>query len=134
MVEKIRKAEEKIRKIRYVTEFLFALIFIFFLMQTIYIKSYGGYFHKLYLAGTIIWFLILLINVIYNFMKSDKKIEKIFLNIVIPVGLMFIVFMIPGHVPDEAAHFYKAYDISSGNLVTKIDENGDSYIIIVLFS
>lgn len=128
MIEKIRRAEEKISKIRYVTEFIFSLIFIFFLMQTVYLKNYAGYFHKLYLTGTVIWFLILLINVIYNFKKAEKKIERIFLNIAIPLGLLFLVSMIPGHVPDETTHFIKAYDVSQGHIITPIDENGNSSI------
>ena len=124
----IRNIKNCLHRLRYITEFICASIFIFFLMQTIYIKVYGGYFHKLYLLGSIIWFIILLINIIYNIIKSNKKIENIFLNFAIPIGLFFLLFMIPGHVPDENAHFYKAYDVSYGNLVTKVNENGESYI------
>lgn len=115
-------------KIRYITEFICVLIFVFFLVKTIYTKAYYGYFHKLYLLCSIICFAILLINIIYNFKKSNKKIEKIFLSIAIPLGLLYLSFMIPGHVPDETTHFYKAYDISKGNLTINIDENGQSYI------
>lgn len=125
MLEKLKKT---IFNTRYITEFIVTIIFLFFLTQTIYIKQYMGYFHKLYLIGTAIWICILIINIIYNFIKSDKKIEQIFLNIAIPIGLMYLVFMMPGHVPDETTHFFKAYDVSQGNLITKIDENGDSYI------
>ena len=128
MLEKIKFVEEKIRKIRYITEFLVTLVFIFFLAQTLYLKTYAGYFHKLYLAGTVIWFIILLINIIYNFKKAEKKIEKIFLNVAIPVGLMMLIFMIPGHVPDETTHFFKAYDVSQGHIITPMDENGESLI------
>lgn len=127
MLEKIKKL---ICKSRYITEFISTIVFILFMAQTIYYKAYAGYFHKLYLIGTGIWGAILLINIIYNFKKSNKKVEKIFLNIAIPLGMLYLVFMIPSHVPDEATHFYKAYDVSCGNIVTKIDENGNSYIKI----
>lgn len=130
MLEKLKKIEKIIRKIRYISEFVMFSIFIFFFIKMIYIKNYLGYFHKLYLLGTVIFFFIFLINLIYNFKKSDKKVEKVFLNIAIPIGLCFLLFMIPGHVPDENTHFYKAYDISCGNLITKIDENGDSFITV----
>lgn len=127
MLDKIKKI---INKTRYITEFIATIIFIFFLAATIYTKNYIGYFHKLYLIGTAIWFCILIINIVYNFIKSDKKIEKIFLNMAIPIGMLYLVFMMPGHVPDETTHFIKAYDVSMGNLVTKIDENGDSSITV----
>ena len=127
MIEKLKKF---LYKCRYITEFINTVIFIFFLVQIIYTKAYNGYIHKLYLLGGIIWFSILLINIIYNIKKSNKKVEKLFLNFVIPLGICFSIFMIPGHVPDENTHFYKAYDISCGNLVTKINDNGESYITV----
>ena len=126
----LNKLKKFIYKTRYILEFVTTIIFIFFLAQTIYTKIYMGYFHKLYLLGSVIWFLILLINITYNFKKSDKKIEKIFLDVAIPIGMLYLIFMIPSHVPDEATHFYKAYDVSCGNFVTKIDKNGESYIKI----
>ena len=69
MLEKIKLIKKITYKMRYITEFLFTLIFIFFLAQTLYLKAYAGYFHKLYLIGTLIWFIILVINIIYNFKK-----------------------------------------------------------------
>lgn len=125
MLDKFKKI---INKLRYVIEFILSCSFIFFLASTIYIKNYMGYFHKLYLFGTAICFCALIVNIIYNFIVSERKIEKIFLNVAIPIGLLFMAFMIPGHVPDETTHFFRAYDVSKGNLITKIDENGDSYI------
>lgn len=130
MLEKIKLIKKITYKMRYITEFLFTLIFIFFLAQTLYLKAYAGYFHKLYLIGTLIWFIILVINIIYNFKKSGKSIEKIFLNIAIPLGLLYLIFMIPGHVPDETAHMIRAYDVSKGHIITPIDENGNSSIEI----
>lgn len=128
MIEKLKKTEKIFYKIRYITEFLTALIFVFFLAQLLYTKNYEGYFSKLYLLGAGIWFLILAINIIYNFKKSEKQIQRIFLNVAIPLGIMYMIFMIPGHVPDETGHFIKAYDVSLGHIITPQDENGDSSI------
>ena len=72
------KLKKIINKTRYIIEFIATIIFVSFIAKTFYTKRYFGYFHKLYLTGTIIWFAILLINIIYNFKKSDKKREKIF--------------------------------------------------------
>lgn len=127
MKEKLKKF---VYRIRYITEFASASVLMFFLFQLIYKKAYYGYFEKDYIIGTVIWFLILLINFVYNLVKSENKIEKIFLNIAIPAGLMYLVFMMPGHIPDEPAHFWKAYDFSQGNLSVKIDSDGKSYITV----
>lgn len=129
-VKMLNKIKNFVNKIRYVSEFISTIIFIFFLAQLIYTKMYVGYYNIIYLIGVGIWFLILLINIIYNFIKADKKIERIFLNIAIPIGLFYLVFMIPGHVPDETTHFIKAYDVSKGNIMTKIDEKGESLITV----
>jgi len=49
-----------------------------------------------------------------------KSIEKIFLCVAIPLSLFYAIFMLPLNVPDEGAHFSRAYDISEGNIfVTK---------------
>ena len=73
------KLKKIIDKTRYITEFILTIIFVFFIAITFYTKRYLGYFHKLYLIGTIICFAILLINIIYNFKKANKKIRlKIF--------------------------------------------------------
>lgn len=128
MIELLKKIEKRLSKVKYLTEIIFVTIDLFFLMQLICIKKYNGYFSKLYLLGFIIYLSICIINIIYNFIKDRKSIEKLFISIAIPIGLCFTIFMIPGHVPDENTHFYKAYDVSYGHFVTKIDENGESYI------
>lgn len=130
MTELLKKIEKKLSKVRYLTEAIFVIICLFFLVQLICTKKYNGYFHKLYLLGTMIYLSISVINIIYNFIKDKHRIERLFINIAIPIGLCFAIFMIPGHVPDENTHFYKAYDISCGNLITKIDANGESFITV----
>ena len=69
------KLKKIINKTRYIIEFIATIIFVFFISKTFYTKRYFGYFHKLYLTGTIIWFAILLINIIYNFKKSFSLID-----------------------------------------------------------
>lgn len=45
-----------------------------------------------------------------------KNIEKIFLCVAIPLSIFYAIFMLPLNVPDEGAHFSRAYDISEGNI------------------
>ena len=69
------------------------------------------------------------LNKIIEYLKNTfSKIENMFLLIAIPIGLLYLTFMIPGQVPDDRAHFTKAYDVSLGHFTTHIDENGDSYV------
>lgn len=51
--------------------------------------------------------------------KKKKSLEKIFLYLIIPIGL-FYLFLIPlGKIPDEGTHAKRAYDISEGHLITE---------------
>ena len=60
-----------------------------------------------------------------------KKIEVIFLAIAIPLSLCYAIFMLPLNVPDEGSHFSRAYDISQGNIFTQIDDNGESFSLVL---
>ena len=53
-------------------------------------------------------------------LNKIKKItlEKLFTIIVIPIGILYMVFMLPTYAPDESAHIWKAYEISKGILFT----------------
>ena len=67
--------------------------------------------------------LLLSFGIFYAF-KKNFKIEKIFLTIVIPIGIMYM-FIIPiGRVPDEQNHFYRAYEISKGYFTSLKIETG----------
>lgn len=115
-------------KLRYITEFIFVIFSIIFLKNLICTKIYYGYFHKVYLIFGFIFSVLSILNLIYNIKNKKDEIEHLFLSIAIPIGLLYAILMIPGHVPDETTHFYKAYDLANGNIITKISENGSSYI------
>ncbi len=60
--------------------------------------------------------------------KINKKIslENVFLLISLPLCIMYIIAIPMGDNPDEYAHFSRAYEITDGNLITKINENNDT--------
>ena len=69
-------------------------------------------------------------SIIYYMFSKNFKLEKIFLYMVIPIGLLYI-FIIPlGRAPDENTHFYRSYEISMGNLIAKKDKmkQGGDYL------
>lgn len=82
-------------------------------------------------TSNIFYITLLLVNavliVLYSiiFLKYEKlKIEKFYLMIIIPVGLMFLVFFPPSTIPDENSHLLRAIEISEGHLLsTKIKGN-----------
>ena len=49
-----------------------------------------------------------------------------FINFAIPVGILFIIFMLPTYTPDASSHIWKSYEISEGILFTPIDDKGES--------
>lgn len=126
----IKNAEKILYKIRYGLEFIFSLIATFGTYKLFTIKHYSGYFDKNYLAISIMYIILTIAIAIYCCYKDKKSIEKIFLTFMIPVGMLYLVFVIPSHVPDEHAHMWKAYEVSTGKLVTEIKEDGSSPISI----
>ena len=64
--------------------------------------------------------------IILNYKKNKEKIEKIIISFLIPVGMLYVFFMAPSYVPDEQAHILKSYEISTGELITPIKEDGSS--------
>jgi uncharacterized membrane protein len=52
-------------------------------------------------------------------MDPDIKVEHYFFILSLVVGLTFAVTVPPFGVNDETSHFFKAYDVSEGNLIPK---------------
>lgn len=126
----IKKEKENIlyalNKIKYPIEFLLMLTFIIYLYQFITAKAYGGFWSRDLLIPVVIMGILSLASLIYNCKKDKDKIEKMFLNFAIPIGLLFIIFMLPTYTPDACSHIWKAYEVSEGIFFTKIDDKGES--------
>lgn len=55
-------------------------------------------------------------------MKNKHKFENIIIWFLIPIGLLFLIFIIPSHVPDESqAHLIRAYEVSKGVFISNKD-------------
>ena len=83
----------------------------------------------------LIYFLITLVCsalsfLIYYAFTHKWKIENIFLVLIIPLGLLYSLFMPLARVPDEREHFLKAYQIARGNLYASLfeDKSGGDYL------
>lgn len=81
--------------------------------------------------GTISWTVILVLGIpgIFIFRNVDRKqirLEKIYLIIVIPLGILYCIANPLGKVPDEDYHARKAMAISKGNFFSYTNEEGDA--------
>ena len=73
----------------------------------------------------ILFFEIVMFVLISFFIRKNKPIEKLFLLISIPLGLLYMSLIPMGRVPDERNHFLRAYEISEGYLISdKNEKNG----------
>ena len=121
MKEKLKKI---FCKISYLLEGIAALFLAINVEKIITTKYYSGYWSKEHLILAVIVGIITIGLIIFNLIKCKKKLEKIFLTFIIPIGLFYMIFMLPTYAPDESAHIWKAYEISQGYLFAKQDEQG----------
>ncbi len=107
--------------------FLISLFLVLVSLKTITLHKYLLYNSPIYIPLTIILIFAVLICA-YHFFWKEKNIEKLFLMLVIPLGMIFMIYILPNYVPDENAHIYRAYDISRGILYTKKDSENKTLI------
>lgn len=84
-----------------------------------YVMSYSWAFNKQnwpMIIGLLLTFIIYMYNLI-KLIKGKIKIEYIYLLLVIPLGLAFLVFQLPSFKPDEPHHIYRSYDILNSNFM-----------------
>ena len=112
-------------------EFLMSVILIYSIYKITIYKENQNIWNLKYILISIIPFVIVIANIIWNCKKGIF--EKIIISFLIPVGMMYAFFLAPSYVPDEHAHIWKALEISQGKLITNIDENGDSLESIPAF-
>ena len=82
-----------------------------------YVDKGTAMYEKLYFFILIVLFILVLFSMLKLY-KVRQRVEHIFLVLSIIFGIIFAFTMGPFQVPDEAAHFYRAYEISTGNLVS----------------
>ncbi|MDD3453390.1 MAG: DUF2142 domain-containing protein [Bacilli bacterium] len=102
------------KKVTFILQFIISLVFVIGIYKLVYISSYNNYISKYYLILTSVSLEILCIFLSRKLKKI--AIEKLFILIAIPIGLAYLVFIIPNHVPDENCHYYSSYNFSNGNL------------------
>ena len=87
----------------------------------ILVGLFSSNFAKIATFGTSILIVINMI-ILIAVGKKELDISKIFLMIVIPLGLIHVFLSPLGRVPDEIYHSRRAYEVTLGHLITDIDE------------
>ena len=120
--------------ITYAIEFLLSVLLALSSFKVIYDIKYKVFnLNSIFFTTIIICSLFYILKLINNIIKNDKKeIHKIFVSLMIPIGMFYLFFLIPGHAPDEDAHYYRAYEISTGKLISDSNEKKIPYIKIPL--
>ena len=106
--------------------------FIIFTILNIFFLTYASRMYSISLTSkrSILVLIFSIIAEIAAFMvvlKAKKlkwAIEKVFLILFIPIGLIYLLAIPIGRVPDENAHLTRAYGISIGHFITSANEDG----------
>lgn len=112
------KLKDKMRKknLYIIIEALISIIMVIsmfmFVYESYYLSNTPRFFTVIFIFSTYI------INFILALFVGDKQttVSKLFLLFAIPIGLSFIVFMLPLKFPDALYHYKIAYQLASGNL------------------
>jgi len=99
-----------------ILHFVISIIGIISLYKIIYIYSYMSHYSINYLMLLLVSLTIIIYLLIYS-LKNYHKLENIFLTLMIPIGLAYLIFMIPNQVADENVHYVSAYNIATGNIM-----------------
>lgn len=145
-MEKIKKISNKIlsywnkestnpieSKLLFPIEFSVSIFFTILTLKILTTKQYSGYWSLKYLLEITPFAIILFLCLIENIRINRKKIENLWIGFLIPVGMLFLFFMLPTYAPDEQSHMWKAYEISNGIFVTPIREDGSGATMIPTF-
>lgn len=124
MENKFPKTCKVYDKINVVIEFILSILLTWSMYKVIYVKHYVGFWSKPYLAVGGLVVLFMLAVIIINVVKYREKPEKLFLTFVIPIGIMYMFFILPYHVPDEPPHYIRAYETYHGEFIASINEEG----------
>ena len=126
---------EKIWKLKFVIEFLLAIIFAKEVFNIVIFKAYNNIWNLEYLIkGTLSG--LLLLGITIKLIKDNrKKLESLFLAIAIPLSIGYMVFMLVFSVPDEHTHLYRAHNIARGEAFISLEQNEEkiplAYVRIV---
>ena len=127
------KIEKIFNKIAYIIEFIISIICVKHVFDILITKQYNGYYPLNKIIYLVIFGILLVGIIVYLCRKNKDVIEKLFITFAIPLSISYAIFVSPLNVPDEGSHIMKAYDMSIGHILTQVDEQGQSYSMILKY-
>lgn len=126
----MKKIKEKIlfiiSKYIYIFEFILCLIEASLIFSEIINKTEVGNYRIEMIFAIIANGLLIFLIIFLGIKKHKENIEKIFIIFAIPISILYMIFVLPTFVPDENYHAARAYQISEGQVIVKISENGET--------
>ncbi len=127
------KFKEFVKENKFYTIFFFILMIVNLLISTT-TYQYTDFslqlpFKTLY--GNIVYGITISFGIVFYIIFSKKiynriKLEKLYLIVAIPIGILYCIVNPLGKVPDENYQGRKAMAIAQGNIFSKADENGNA--------
>ncbi len=109
------KTINKILDYKYSGKILFSMEFILSIINVFIMLKKAITLNVVYKYLFIINGILLSLIMILLFIKYYKKLEYLFLVLVIPLGFSYTTLIIPNQVPDESSHFVKVYTVAEGD-------------------
>ena len=119
------KTLKLLNKVVYIFEFIISIFFAYSVFQVVLFRKIENVWALKYLIVFGISFIILSF-IIINLFRNKEKLEKIFIGVLIPIGMLYVFFMAPSYAPDEQAHIWKSYQVSTGTFITPINEQNEA--------
>lgn len=127
MKEKINKITYEIPPIIiYIVEFLISMNLMLNIKTSLILGVEKEKIPNLIICSIVVFSILLLAILIYNTIEYRKKLEKIFLTFMIPLGIFYMFFSMPNQVYDADGHVYRAYNISKNNIIEEQLETGEA--------
>ncbi|WP_170972058.1 DUF2142 domain-containing protein [Bacillus yapensis] len=80
-----------------------------------------------------IFFLLLFTASLFAIRKVKNQLHKVFLIIIFPIGLLLAIMIPPFDQLDELEHYYRAFEVSEGNIINQMTVDGyGNYIPVSL--
>ena len=100
----------------FLSEIIYSIIFIFSYIKLKTNINTHDYFSLIYAGILLLSQFIIVIQLFIGYKNWKKIYEKLFLLIVIPIGICYLISVLPNWVPDENQHYYKIYTMSTGTM------------------
>lgn len=114
----LNKYERIINIVIFPLEFMISLLLAYSSIRFIMLRNYEQIISIKHMIMILLFGVVTLIIIIYNCIKNKDKFEKIIIGFLIPIGMLYLIYMIPSHVPDETSHLWRSYEISEGKLIS----------------